>query len=236
MGRLRWTMPMPPSRASAIASRASVTVSIAAETIGISSAIVRVRRVAVRTSFGSTDDSAGRSRTSSKVSPSLPNFASRSSSQSRGRAYQPLPTGLASADRRELLDLDAGGEPRRVAWLEAASADLEGRRRAGSHREPQRLARRPRVEQGGEVLREQQVARADHRDGLDLWRHGAVPAHLSLFAEQRDAARLGRDVDVSRSHLADRVERHEEVGVVLELLADQLLGLVLVLGDELGLG
>ena len=34
--------PIPPSRASAIASRASVTVSIAAETIGISSAIVRV--------------------------------------------------------------------------------------------------------------------------------------------------------------------------------------------------
>ena len=33
-------MPMPPSRASAIASRASVTVSIAADTIGISSAIV----------------------------------------------------------------------------------------------------------------------------------------------------------------------------------------------------
>ena len=34
-------MPIPPSRASAIARRASVTVSIAAETIGISSAIVR---------------------------------------------------------------------------------------------------------------------------------------------------------------------------------------------------
>ena len=33
-------MPIPPSRASAIASRASVTVSIAAETIGISSSIV----------------------------------------------------------------------------------------------------------------------------------------------------------------------------------------------------
>ena len=34
--RLRWTIPIPPSRASAIARRASVTVSIAAETIGIS--------------------------------------------------------------------------------------------------------------------------------------------------------------------------------------------------------
>ena len=57
--------------------RASVTVSIAAETIGISRTIVRVRRVAVETSFGSTDDSAGTSRTSSKVSPSLANFAGR---------------------------------------------------------------------------------------------------------------------------------------------------------------
>ena len=34
-------MPMPPSRASAIARRASVTVSIAAETIGIASSIER---------------------------------------------------------------------------------------------------------------------------------------------------------------------------------------------------
>ncbi len=72
--RLRCRMPSPPERAIAIASRASVTVSIAADTIGISSAIVRVSREAVRTSFGSTDDSAGRSSTSSKVSPSLPNF------------------------------------------------------------------------------------------------------------------------------------------------------------------
>ena len=41
-------MPMPPSRASAIARRASVTVSIAAETIGIASSIERVRRAARR--------------------------------------------------------------------------------------------------------------------------------------------------------------------------------------------
>ena len=68
--RLRCTTPSPPSRASAIAMRASVTVSIAAETIGTSSAIVRVSRVAVETSFGRTDDSAGTRRTSSKVSPS----------------------------------------------------------------------------------------------------------------------------------------------------------------------
>ena len=73
---------MPPLRASAIAIRASVTVSIAAETSGSSSAIVRVSRVAVETSFGSTADSAGTSRTSSKVSPSLANFSGSESSDS----------------------------------------------------------------------------------------------------------------------------------------------------------
>ncbi len=61
-----------------MAMRASVTVSIAAETSGISSAIVRVRRLAVATSFGRTADSAGRSRTSSKVRPSFANLSCRS--------------------------------------------------------------------------------------------------------------------------------------------------------------
>ena len=81
--RLRWMIPSPPSRASAIARRDSVTVSMAEETIGISSAIVGVSRVAVATSFGRTADSAGTSSTSSKARPSLPNFASRSSSNSK---------------------------------------------------------------------------------------------------------------------------------------------------------
>ena len=76
---------MPPSRASAIAVRASVTVSMAAETSGISSAIVRVNRVAVATSFGSTEDSAGTRRTSSKVRPRRPNFSVRSGDSSSKR-------------------------------------------------------------------------------------------------------------------------------------------------------
>ena len=74
-------MPIPPSRASAIASRASVTVSIAAETTGMLISIERVSRARVETSFGSTRDSAGTSRTSSKVSPSRANFRSSSSSR-----------------------------------------------------------------------------------------------------------------------------------------------------------
>src|SRR5579859_2089452 len=79
--RFRWTTPIPPSRASAIARRASVTVSIAAETIGIARSIERVKRARVETSFGRTCDSAGTSSTSSKVNPSRPNFRSSSSSR-----------------------------------------------------------------------------------------------------------------------------------------------------------
>ena len=54
----------------------SVTVSIAAETIGIASGRLRVSRVAVETSLGRTCDSAGTSRTSSKVRPSRANLSS----------------------------------------------------------------------------------------------------------------------------------------------------------------
>jgi hypothetical protein len=112
--RLRWTTPIPPSRASAIAIGASVTVSIAAEMTGISSSIARVKRVRVETSFGRTADSAGTSRTSSNVRPSFANFASSaskrststrpSSSSAKEPAYQGLLTApgapLARWDRR----------------------------------------------------------------------------------------------------------------------------------------
>ena len=67
-------IPMPPWRAIAMASGASVTVSIAADTTGMLSWIFGVSRAAVLTSLGSTLDSAGSSRTSSNVSPSLANF------------------------------------------------------------------------------------------------------------------------------------------------------------------
>ena len=72
--RLRWTMPMPPARAMAMARRDSVTVSIAADTTGMDSSICGVSRVEVDTSAGNTADSAGTRRTSSKVRPCLANF------------------------------------------------------------------------------------------------------------------------------------------------------------------
>ena len=64
-------IPMPPSRASAIASPASVTVSIAAETMGMLRRIFFVSCVAVPTFLGCTFDRPGTRRTSSNVSPSL---------------------------------------------------------------------------------------------------------------------------------------------------------------------
>src|SRR4051812_30828715 len=136
--RLRWRIPIPPSRASAIARRASVTVSIAAETIGISSAIVRVRRVAVRTSFGSTDASAGTRRTSSKVSPSRPNFSSYESSwPSKEHRVTACLDGLG--DGRELHDLDRAEEPAGLPRVEVAGPDLERGGGPGGDSELQRL-------------------------------------------------------------------------------------------------
>ena len=84
----------------------------------------------------------------------------------------------------------------------------------------------------GEELREEDVARADTRDRLDVRCERAQPPGLPADTEQREAAVLERDEDVARAHLGDRVERHQEVVVVLELLADELLGLALVRRDE----
>src|SRR5436309_3301015 len=112
---------MPPARASATARRASVTVSIAAERTGIASEIPRVRRVTVETSLGRTCDSAGTSRTSSKVSPSRANFSSsatrRSSSSlatctsARERSYQRRPTRSVASQPVHFICVDRPAEP-----------------------------------------------------------------------------------------------------------------------------
>ncbi len=70
-----WITPTPPSRAIAIAIAVSVTVSIAAVIRGVLRRIVLVRLVETSTLLGSTSDSPGIRRTSSKVSPSLPNLS-----------------------------------------------------------------------------------------------------------------------------------------------------------------
>ena len=110
--RFRCTIPIPPARASAIASRASVTVSIAAETTGIWSEIDGVSRVTVETSFGSTSDSAGSRSTSSNVSPSFPNF--------RSKRDEPLDLILAELGlhARTLPAPRDGDQPTRAAIVE----------------------------------------------------------------------------------------------------------------------
>ena len=251
-------IPIPPSRASAIASRDSVTVSIAAETIGISSAIVGVSRVAVATSFGSTADSAGTSSTSSKVRPSLPNFASRSSSNSKSRLTLPTasggvtgfcrsPVSPVSPFRRSVRRGRQATGCSSSTWTSAARrvASLGSKRPAptsSTEAEPAATAS-PSASSAGRPSSsaasqraEQHVPGAEHRDGLELRGAGAVAPHLPLLPHEREAPRLHRDLDVARPHLGDRVERHQEVVVVLELLADELLGLVLVGRDEPRLG
>ncbi len=65
-----WMIPIPPSRAMAMAMRDSVTVSIAAERSGMARGMRRVRRVRTLVSLGCTSERRGTRRTSSNVSPS----------------------------------------------------------------------------------------------------------------------------------------------------------------------
>ena len=65
-----------------------------------------------------------------------------------------------------------------------------------------------------------------------MWCERANPPRLPADAHEREAPVLERDENVACSHLGDRVERHEEVVVVLELLAHELLGLALIGRDE----
>src|SRR5258708_2237948 len=67
-------MPIPPSRARAMARLASVTVSIAADSMGMFRVISLVSLLRMSTSRGKTCEKAGNNNTSSNVSPSPKNF------------------------------------------------------------------------------------------------------------------------------------------------------------------
>src|SRR5581483_4346480 len=238
--RLRWTTPMPPTRARAIASRASVTVSIAAETTGIASSIPRVSRVRVETSFGSTSDSAGTSRTSSNARPSRANFSSSARRRSTSRRPSSSPSKEESlslgGDGLEVAELHVLGQLGGDAGVEAAGPELERRRGAGSDRRSQRVLQRPPLEPGGGEAGDEHVAAADRGDRLDLGRERAVAAHLAAVPEPGVAARLVRDQHVAGAELGDVLERVREVLLLVELLADERLGLALVRRDEKRLG
>ena len=95
--RLRWITPIPPFCAMAMAIGASVTVSMAEETIGRCRRIERVSRVATSTSVGITEEAAGRSRTSSKVRPSMMESALRKAMHQLRRSTGALKGGRAAA-------------------------------------------------------------------------------------------------------------------------------------------
>ena len=61
---------------------------------------------------------------------------------------------------------------------------------------------------------------------------GLEAQRAPLFAEQGERAGAVPDQHVARSELRDRVERHQEVLLVVELLADEPLGFSLVRRHE----
>src|SRR6266540_509695 len=207
--RFLWTNPSPPAAAMAIAMRASVTVSIAADTIGMLIWMLRVSRVDVSTDFGSTSDSAGRSRTSSNVS------ASRRSSRLSMRTYMRPRAGpsrrACPPDRRSGMMGAGGGTARqaeRPAHARRAAAEAVVRHRRRVHREVclQHLPRRrvhphPRPQGGRDDPRIRAAARGRRggREGAGRRSMGAAgeperpPAHR---------ARHGRAVHDPRRELA----------------------------------
>src|SRR5437764_12942011 len=141
-------------------------------------------------------------------------------------------------DRFQLGDLDGAREAVDLPLLEASGADLERRSRAGRDRRTERTLGRLAFQVRGEVGRQQDVARPDHRDRLDARRSRPVAVNDPLLTEHRPATGPLRDQDVPRTLLGDRTEPEDKVLVLVELLTDEALGLVLVRRDEerLGLG
>ncbi len=76
------------------------------------------------------------------------------------------------------------------------------------------------------------IAGPNRGERLDVRRDAAESLDLALFVEEREAARFLGDEDVARAELGDRVECHGEVLLLVELLADEALGLALVRRDE----
>ena len=91
-------------------------------------------------------------------------------------------------DRLERTDLDRADEPAGLARVEAAGADLERRGGAGGDRERSASSAGLPASCAAMNAREQHVARADDRDGLDRRRDALVALDLPLLAEEREAA------------------------------------------------
>src|SRR6266511_176669 len=143
---------------------------------------------------------------------------------------------LGFQHRFERNDVDPGDEPARFPRIEAPRSDLE--RRSGARRDgaPERLLGRAFGGEGGDEAGEQDVSGADGRDGIDPGGRGAEVQLVALLPQERIAAGLLGDQHVSGSELGDLVECEDEVLLLVQLLADEALGLVLVRRDEERLG
>src|SRR5229473_1487269 len=138
----------------------------------------------------------------------------------------------SSRDGVELFELDAGRKPRGLARIEASRSELEHGCGGGAYSSAQGLVERTSVEARGEEAGQQHVAGADGGDRVDSLDRRSKAPHVALFVEETEARRLLCDQHVARAEVGDRVERHHEVLVVGELLADEALGLALVRRDE----
>src|SRR4051812_1621439 len=91
---------------------------------------------------------------------------------------------------------------------------------------------RPARVAGREVPREEDVARADRRDGLEPLGTHLVETPLVIAPNERVAAFLVGDDRLERATLADAVQSEEVVLAIAELVPDELLGLALVRRDQ----
>src|SRR5919201_648760 len=147
------------------------------------------------------------------------------------------PQSLAPAGHRfQLGDLDGAGKPAELALLEPSRSDLERRGGSRGHRRAEGVFRRLALQPRGQERRQEDVSRADDRDGIDARRGRAEPVRRALLAEQRVAPGRLRDQHVAGAPLGDRVEADDEVVDLVELLADETLGLVLIRRHQVRLG
>src|SRR5690606_13831207 len=130
----------------------SVTVSIAADTSGMARSIPRARRVEVSTALGSTSDSAGWSRTSSKVSAS-------------GRDSAVIGVGTVSSRLAWISHRNRGPHPARRRGGGTAGRHAAAAPTGGTHTPPHTLAGRHATAPAGRTPRRGRTAWPRRRGG-----------------------------------------------------------------------
>ena len=136
----------------------------------------------------------------------------------------------------ELADLDPPQLATHLGRVERAGTEVLRRLRAARDPVREALPRRRALISGRDVAGEEAVARSDRGDRLEWRRRDLVTASLGPLADDGDAARLAGDHRLPGAHLDQSLDAEREVVGVVELVADRLLGLARVWGDDRGLG